>query len=66
MISVRAILILILVVAALLAVRAPGVWLYDVIAYRLRGRQPASPQPEARVPGQPAAAARAEQVRQPG
>lgn len=69
MISGRAILLtLLLGLLACLAVRAPGVWLYDAIARRLRRGQSAASWPDAnRPPGNPGAASRrTEQVRQPG
>ena len=54
MISGRVILLtLLLGLVMCLAVRAPGVWLYDVIARRRRRGEPATPLPEARAPGQP-------------
>ncbi len=69
MISGRAILlILLLALLACLAVRAPGVWLYDAIARRLRRGQSAASAPDAnRPPAKSGAASRGtEQVRQLG
>lgn len=64
MISSRAILLIFLLGLVMsLAVRAPGVWLYDAMARRLRRNQSAPPQSDARAPD--ASGARAGQLRQP-
>lgn len=69
MISGRAVVLTMLLgLLVCLAVRAPGVWLYDAIARRLRRGRPVSSLPEvAHASGTPGAASRrTEQARQPG
>ncbi|MPT26294.1 MAG: hypothetical protein E2602_05125 [Achromobacter sp.] len=66
MIPLRAVLLaLLLAVLVFLALRTPGVWLYDVIAHRLRGRQAGQEAGDPRRQGQ-AVARRANQARQSG
>ncbi|MGE8657208.1 MAG: hypothetical protein ACN6O8_10725 [Achromobacter sp.] len=66
MIGPRAVwLALLLGVLLFLVMRAPGVWLYDAIAHRLRGRRATPPPAGPRQAGK-AVARRAGQARQPG
>lgn len=60
-----ALLALLLVVLVCLAMRTPGVWLYDAIAHRLRGRRAGHAADDPRRQDQ-TVARRANQARQSG